>query len=383
MRSNSKGYGVRSIIEKLETRQLMSVVNVTSAMDAGAIQNAIDRSGSGDTVHFGAGTYNIGTMLNLQGGRTYTGDAGTNLNWTGGSNNVVAQCWSGANINNLTFTGGCLLLNGSGYSVTNNTFQNNGGNGIKFGGLSNSDISHNTFNNFTGEGAIYGAGSSNVSINYNRFDKVGEAIHLNWNQGPGHTNNTSVEHNVITNATHYAMEMGGDVNGLDIGNNWVDNWVPQQSQIGLSIATGGSGQYNDFGYNVNIHDNYIGGNNLRTGSSPDVYYSAVEGMGQNLQVYNNTFAGPWGLAVLYGWTSSAWKFYNNTQIGLRPVNGLNPAYRDLIRAFRDRTGVGGVLNTSFNLHGYPIVGTPEAALDTLRKSDLDCVALGSILVHKG
>jgi carbamoyltransferase len=70
---------------------------------------------------------------------------------------------------------------------------------------------------------------------------------------------------------------------------------------------------------------------------------------------------------------------------IRPqvVEGLNPGYRDLIRAFRARTGVGGVLNTSFNLHGYPIVGTPEVALDTLKKSDLDAVAVGPVLVSKG
>jgi carbamoyltransferase len=69
---------------------------------------------------------------------------------------------------------------------------------------------------------------------------------------------------------------------------------------------------------------------------------------------------------------------------IRPqvVNGLNPGYRDLIRAFKARTGVGGILNTSFNLHGSPIVGTPEVALDTLKKSDLDAVALGPILVSK-
>jgi carbamoyltransferase len=69
---------------------------------------------------------------------------------------------------------------------------------------------------------------------------------------------------------------------------------------------------------------------------------------------------------------------------IRPqvVNDLNPSYRDLLRAFRARTGVGGLLNTSFNLHGSPIVGTPEVALDTLKKSDLDAVALGSILVSK-
>ncbi|OAI50983.1 hypothetical protein AYO44_05335 [Planctomycetaceae bacterium SCGC AG-212-F19] len=69
---------------------------------------------------------------------------------------------------------------------------------------------------------------------------------------------------------------------------------------------------------------------------------------------------------------------------IRPqlVNGFNPTYRDLLRAFRARTGVGGLLNTSFNLHGSPIVGTPEIALETLRQSDLDAVALGPYLVTK-
>jgi carbamoyltransferase len=67
---------------------------------------------------------------------------------------------------------------------------------------------------------------------------------------------------------------------------------------------------------------------------------------------------------------------------IRPqvVNDMNPGYRDVIRAFKARTGVGGILNTSFNLHGYPIVGSPDVALDTLRKSELDAVALGPFLV---
>jgi carbamoyltransferase len=70
---------------------------------------------------------------------------------------------------------------------------------------------------------------------------------------------------------------------------------------------------------------------------------------------------------------------------IRPqlVNELNPGYRDIIRAFKARTGVGGVLNTSFNLHGSPVVGSPEIALDTLKKSELDAVALGPFLVTKG
>jgi carbamoyltransferase len=69
---------------------------------------------------------------------------------------------------------------------------------------------------------------------------------------------------------------------------------------------------------------------------------------------------------------------------IRPqlVNELNPGYRDVLREFKARTGVGGVLNTSFNLHGSPVVGSPEVALDTLQKSELDAVALGPFLVTK-
>lgn len=64
------------------------------------------------------------------------------------------------------------------------------------------------------------------------------------------------------------------------------------------------------------------------------------------------------------------------------VNELNPQYQAILRAFKRRTGIGAVLNTSFNLHGSPIVGTPEVAIDTLRNSALDALALGSYLVWR-
>jgi carbamoyltransferase len=69
---------------------------------------------------------------------------------------------------------------------------------------------------------------------------------------------------------------------------------------------------------------------------------------------------------------------------IRPqvVNGLNPQYRELLVAFRDLTGVGGLLNTSFNLHGSPIVGTPAMAIETLLNSELDGLALGPFMVRK-
>ncbi|MGH2435502.1 MAG: carbamoyltransferase C-terminal domain-containing protein [bacterium] len=64
------------------------------------------------------------------------------------------------------------------------------------------------------------------------------------------------------------------------------------------------------------------------------------------------------------------------------VDELNPSYREIIQEFKTLTGIGTILNTSFNLHGFPIVGTPEIAIDTLKKSELDALALGPFLITK-
>jgi carbamoyltransferase len=60
----------------------------------------------------------------------------------------------------------------------------------------------------------------------------------------------------------------------------------------------------------------------------------------------------------------------------------NPEYHRLIEAFESLTGTGAVLNTSFNLHGEPIVNTPEEALDVLRRSGLRCLIVGDKWVEK-
>lgn len=49
----------------------------------------------------------------------------------------------------------------------------------------------------------------------------------------------------------------------------------------------------------------------------------------------------------------------------------NPGYYEIISAFKERTGLGVVLNTSFNLHGDAIVESPDDAINTFLKSDLD------------
>lgn len=60
----------------------------------------------------------------------------------------------------------------------------------------------------------------------------------------------------------------------------------------------------------------------------------------------------------------------------------NPSYWNLIKAFEEETGTACVLNTSFNLHGYPLINTPDEALEVFFDSGLDYVALGNYLVAK-
>jgi carbamoyltransferase len=60
----------------------------------------------------------------------------------------------------------------------------------------------------------------------------------------------------------------------------------------------------------------------------------------------------------------------------------NPEYHQVIREFERRTGTGAVLNTSFNLHGEPLVGSPDDAVDTFERSGLPHLALDRWLISK-
>jgi len=61
---------------------------------------------------------------------------------------------------------------------------------------------------------------------------------------------------------------------------------------------------------------------------------------------------------------------------------MNREYHELISEFEAITGVGGVLNTSFNLHGEPIVQTPADAARVYRLSKLDVLLFDGALVEK-
>jgi carbamoyltransferase len=60
----------------------------------------------------------------------------------------------------------------------------------------------------------------------------------------------------------------------------------------------------------------------------------------------------------------------------------NTSYYNLIKAFERLTGDGVILNTSLNLHGFPMVGTPEMALWTFSSSKLDHLVLGNYLISR-
>ncbi len=59
----------------------------------------------------------------------------------------------------------------------------------------------------------------------------------------------------------------------------------------------------------------------------------------------------------------------------------NPGYYAIIRRFHELTGVPTVVNTSFNMHGEPIVCSPEDALRCFRLGKLDHLILGPFWVY--
>lgn len=64
------------------------------------------------------------------------------------------------------------------------------------------------------------------------------------------------------------------------------------------------------------------------------------------------------------------------------AKATNPLYWQMINQFYERTGVPVVLNTSFNVKGQPIVNTPDEAIGTFLKTDMDALVCGNWKVVK-
>jgi carbamoyltransferase len=68
---------------------------------------------------------------------------------------------------------------------------------------------------------------------------------------------------------------------------------------------------------------------------------------------------------------------------VQTVNRMQHAlYYDLLDAFRLRTGVPVLVNTSFNTRGEPMVNSPRDAVESFWTSPLDALVIGPFIVEK-
>jgi len=82
----------------------------------------------------------------------------------------------------------------------------------------------------------------------------------------------------------------------------------------------------------------------------------------------------------------------NLIAGVHPFDGTcraqvirkntTPEYWDLLEKFTELSGISALLNTSFNLHGKPIVGSLDDTLNTIYESGIKYLAIGNYFVMK-
>ncbi len=60
----------------------------------------------------------------------------------------------------------------------------------------------------------------------------------------------------------------------------------------------------------------------------------------------------------------------------------HPEYHEMISAFKERTGYGVVVNTSFNVRGEPIVCTPQDAYRCFMRTEMDVLFLENLVLYK-
>jgi carbamoyltransferase len=60
----------------------------------------------------------------------------------------------------------------------------------------------------------------------------------------------------------------------------------------------------------------------------------------------------------------------------------HPEYHEMISAFKERTGYGVIVNTSFNVRGEPIVCTPQDAYRCFMRTEMDVLFLENLVLYK-
>ncbi len=65
------------------------------------------------------------------------------------------------------------------------------------------------------------------------------------------------------------------------------------------------------------------------------------------------------------------------------TESIDAGYYRIVKIFHERTGIPSIINTSFNMHGEPIVCTPEDAIRAFIKGTLEYMIMGPFLVSRG
>jgi hypothetical protein len=310
--------------EALESRQMMSVsIAPSGGNDTAALQSAINSTPAGTTINLEAGTYHVSSMLNMD-GHTIQGIAGqTTLQWTGASNSYLINTGSNSELEGVTVNGAGIQLtdSSSNVTITNDTIENTGAQGISGqGGSNNLEITHNTVQNIGGYGMVLYS-INQAHVDYNTITNIYEGIHAVNFLGTNAGNNCTFNYNTVTGITRHGIEIQNDWDNLSVGWNYVANFNVQpggNSHMALSIATG-PGAGGAVAENVDIHDNVLLGTGPGIPSNPNYCFTAIEIMGDGSIVQNN-FMANWGWTVLDGFTSN-WQVKNNTCVDITSMNG--------------------------------------------------------------
>lgn len=105
-------------------------------------------------------------------------------------------------------------------------------------------------------------------------------------------------------------------------------------------------------------------------------------------VITNAKAKPYYMILTYNTKAEAEKIkagihpYDRTVRPQMVTKSHNVDYWNLINEFKKISGIGGVLNTSLNLHGLPLVHLPQDAFHVIENSKLKVLAIGNFLITK-
>jgi hypothetical protein len=275
----------RAVLEALETRQLLSVVSVSTNAQ---LQSAISNATAGQTIQLAAGDYN-GFQLSASGTSSapivIEGTSGTVIDGTPGDSNgfidlsgdsyitlknLDIECNDSTAARAGIWAGGYANNNVEGLTVEDCTVHDADWWGMLWGFVNNSSIIDNTFNGTLVQHACYvGNSSNNVTIEGNTFENAyacGLEINEDETQGgPGYGGGFVINGNYFYNN---AAGAGASINFDGVQNSIIENNVICDGQRnGIAL------------YQINGADpstgNTIVNNTIDVNSSGDSGYAAI------------------------------------------------------------------------------------------------------------